>query len=292
MAHGFTLSEVVVVESLEPNEARTGAILSRTLEGLMAELAPNLKVTLWPCESALEFRSQLQHLADRSRNHGDRPLLHIEAHGSEAWGLEFANGSTLSWGDLGELLTELNVATQFNLLVVVAACYGAHLASQFSPVSPAPAWGIVAPTQSVDPGELLGGFRSFYECLLRTKDASLATDLLEGVSLSEGIWFSEMAEDWFGILVTSYIKEHLGHSAFRDWSKSLSRRMHGLGLRAGVGSVTRQLRAQHASSLTGKYFDAFFCIGRVPGAEARFAEVRERLKANIASLRATGLYAL
>jgi hypothetical protein len=292
MSHGFTLSEIVVVESLEPHEAPTGAILVKTLDGLIGELAPNLRVTHWPCESALEFRAQMQQLADRARKSGVRPLLHIEAHGSEAGGLEFANGSSLSWDDLGLLLTELNVATQFNLFVVVAACYGAHLVSQFSPLSPAPAWGIVAPTRSVDPGELLRGFRSFYGCLLRTKDATLATTILEDGNLSEGHWFSEMAEDWFGLLVTNYIKENLSHRAVRNWARSLSRRMRGQGYRAGVGSVTRQLRTQHATTLSGKYFDAFFCVGRVPGAEARFEAVRERLQRSIASLRATGLYML
>lgn len=290
MAAGFTISRFVTIQSLEPHEVQTGQILVDLLTALLREYEPTLNVVSLSCSSALEFRRLLDDLIHEAAANGDRPVIHIECHGSQTEGIEFENGSTLGWQECGELLTQLNIATRFNLLVVLAACYGAYLNGQYSPIKPSPAFCIVALTEEIDPADAIGGFRTFYTQLLQTGDAGLASSALAKLTISSGRWFSQLAEDWFVDLVDNYIKSHLNRSALEAWARSLSRRLRKSGQVASVGSTKRKLLHQNREGLTGKYFDCFFCTSEVPECSSRFSATRERIQETVAALRATGQY--
>lgn len=290
MSVGFKLSKIVVVHSLELHEVQTGEILVDLLTSLVNEHAPTLEVVAFNCHSAQEFRSFLEELTYEAANNGVRPLLHVECHGSPSAGIEFKNGSTLDWDEWGELLTQLNIATRFNLLVAVAACYGAHLNGQYSPVRPSPAYCIVAPTEEIDAADAMRGFRTFYSHLLQTGDAGIAAKEIAKIPVSSGQWFSQLAEQWFVYLIENYIKTHLSHDAFDAWARSLSRRSRNLGQACSVGATKRQLLRLNREGLTGKYFDSFFCIEQVPEGMSRFEFTRTRVKKTVDVLRATRQY--
>lgn len=292
MSAGFTISRFVVIQSLETLEVQTGQILVDLLTALLSEYEPTLNVVAYNCSSALEFRRLMNDLTHEAAINGDRPVLHLECHGSLTEGIEFENGSTLGWQECGELLTQLNIATRFNLLVVLAACYGAHLNGQYSPIKPSPAFCIVAPTEEIDPADAIGGFRTFYTHLLRTGDAGLASTALAKLPISSGQWFSQLAEDWFVDLVENYVKSHLSRSAFEVWARSLSRRLRDSGQAASVGSMKRKLLRQNREGLAGKYFDGFFCTSQIPECTGRFNTTRARIQKKLAALRATGQYAI
>ena len=290
MAVGFTISKFVIVQSLELDEVQTGEVLVELLTSLVKEYAPTLEVVAFNCHSAQEFRNFLKELTNAAATNGDRPLLHVECHGSPTEGIEFENGSTLDWAEWGELLTQLNIATRFNLLVAVSACYGAYLNGQYSPIRPSPAFCIVAPTEEINPADAMRGFRTFYSHLLQTGDAGIAAKEIVKIPVSSGQWFSQLAEQWFVYLIENYVKTNLNNDAFDAWARSLSRRLRDSGQASSVGAVKRMLLRQNREYLAGKYFDCFFCIEQVPEGMSRFGATRTQVKKTIATLHATGLY--
>jgi hypothetical protein len=292
MAIGISVSRVVVIESLRPSEVRTGALQADWIRTLVSDNDLGVGVDLVSVPGAAGFRRVIQELAVRARTSGDWPILHIECHGSKSTGLWFADGTLVPWEGLGLLFTELNVASQFNLLVLVSACYGAHLTGQFSPVKPAPAWGIIAPTHAIDPAEILAGLRTFYARFAKTSDLGVAASELSRLGLSEGNWFSKRAEEWYEQLIGVYVRKRCTPNAIRHWARTLSHKMRAAGIPASVRTLERDLAARNASDLTGKYFDRFFCVADVPGNAERFRSVRQRVRDEIDTLRATGRFAL
>lgn len=292
MATGVSLTRIVVIESLAPNEVATGQMNAEWIASLVDDHDVGIGVDLVRTSGAQGFSKLLYDLTDRARRHDDWPMLHIECHGSKSTGLWFADGSNLPWDSLAALLTDLNLATQFNLPVVLSACFGAHLTGQYSPVKPAPAFGIVAPSHTIEPAEILAGFRIFYSRFAETSDLGRATSTLAQSQISDGAWFSKLAEHWYEQLIVAYARKHCTRKAIRHWARTLAFKLRSAGTSALVRDLERELSVRCATDLTGKYFDRFFCLHDIQHNTQRFASARERVQTQIASLRATGQYVL
>ncbi len=221
------------------------------------------------------------------------PIVHVECHGSLEEGLEFENGSTLPWGELALELLPLNVACKFNLLAVFSACFGGHSLSQLGVIRPAPCWCIVAPTETVDPGEILNGLRTFYSTLLLRADAGKAVAEISKARLSQGHWFGQAAEMWFETVVLNYITKECTKEATRVRAKKLRRQMiNEGGTPKSIGSITRELCRLNRENLKGKYFDAYFQTAEIPENTLRFQHARVRLELKLKEFRGTKEYCL
>ena len=75
------VSKIVVVESLESDEPRTGHITSCLLETLVADYAPILKVQYEQCETADDFRTLVRTLTEEAFSGREVPVLHLECNG-------------------------------------------------------------------------------------------------------------------------------------------------------------------------------------------------------------------
>jgi hypothetical protein len=72
------------------------------------------------------------------------------------------SGDFLTWSELTIPLQQLNVATNCNLIVVVAACLGFAAIQALTKGPRAPAVALVGPDATLDAGELLLGTKEFY----------------------------------------------------------------------------------------------------------------------------------
>ena len=291
MLSGFTFNRIVIVQSLEPPEVATGRILSEFIAGHSYLANANLPIKVINCGYAAEFLQIIDQLA-KEAGESNVPLLHVECHGDPQDGLEFENGSSLQWEQVASALLPLNVASKFNLLAVFSACFGAHFIGQMGVIEPAPCWCIVAPTETVDPGEVLASFRAFYGALFNSGDMGRAVRAIAGCSLSQGRWLSEPAEIWFQKLVTGYVKTHCNEPAARARAKVLHRQLKAQGQHKGIGSFLRILRARNRESLLGEYFERYFITQKIPENIQRFDNVRQRVKTELATLRSTGRYVI
>jgi hypothetical protein len=78
-------------------------------------------------------------------------MIHFECHGCPD-GLGVANKELITWDDLRKPLIEINRICRLNLLIVLAACNGAHLMKVATKMDRAPFWAIIGPEVEVTAG--------------------------------------------------------------------------------------------------------------------------------------------
>lgn len=121
-----------------------------------------------------ELIDTLAHLTAEAEK-GLRPILHIDSHGTVAEGLLLApSGERMGWGEIIELLRDLNVATHNNLVCVFALCFGLHVYKQVSLKKPVPAYLFIAPPSEVNVGFLEEQTLAFYREINRTSNVTAA----------------------------------------------------------------------------------------------------------------------
>jgi hypothetical protein len=130
---GMRFDYVLVIELLNPEEERTGKMLIDKLQDISEVLQFELKV----CNNLIEVVNAIKEAELNIKTKGI-PIIHFEAHGlsrsdENPGGIGF-NGNNnytgvfISWNELWEPLRQLNLATDFNLIVVAAACSGDDIA--------------------------------------------------------------------------------------------------------------------------------------------------------------------
>lgn len=244
------------------------------------------------CGNANEFRAILAETTREVVETNLNPLLHVECHGDAETGLEFANGSTISWNELSSILVELNTATRFNLVATFAACYGGHFLSEIDSTSPAPVYAMLAPTETVDPAEIFGGSRLFYATLFQTREAGEAIDALSNMQLSSGEWFAQHAERWFERVTLGYVENYCTHSATRARCNKLFHQLKREGRFLDMSEIKAKLREANRIALLGNHFDTFFMTAKVPENRLRFQALRLKMEQTVDRLRATGRYVI
>lgn len=156
---GVRATNVWIIEWLSPGEKRTG----NELHIWMQSQRPGWSV-YDRCESKTEVVRSIEHAAGLAKRSGKVPILHIEAHGCDM-GIASSNdprGDFLSWSELTIPLQQLNVATNCNLIVVVAACFGFAAIQALTKGPRAPAVALVGPNATLSGNELLLGAKEFY----------------------------------------------------------------------------------------------------------------------------------
>lgn len=153
-------TNVWIIEWLSSDERHTG----RELHEWMAAQRPGWSMYC-RCESKEQVIQSIEHARRRCiQQPGMIPILHIEAHGSNAGLAPSNNNHTdwLSWEELTIPLQQLNLATRCNLVVVIAACVGFAAIQALRQGPRAPAVALVGPDAMVKPNNLLWGTKEFY----------------------------------------------------------------------------------------------------------------------------------
>ncbi|GER09197.1 hypothetical protein [Variovorax boronicumulans] len=288
---GFRYTKFVVVQSLEPNERETG---TETAEFLRRELEARkicVPVQLERCWSAAEFLALMNRLIQEA-SQGEIPILQIDCHGDDMQGLEFENSSMVAWPTLGEYLLRLNIATGFNLLAVVSACFGAYFLGQMSPVERCPCYGLISTTKQVKPSELNAGFEDFYRVFLDTRDVGQAAQALAVRTLREGRWFTMPAEWWFESTVRGYLEFKCTRRVVQERARNINKELRLRGRRELSQSKLFDIHRRNQEGLVLRLFSTFFSIGDVPSNVDRFSDCYARAEAWVARIRARGTHIL
>ena len=149
-----------IVEWLNPQDQKTAGLLHDWLQ----DRRPGWSAYV-PCKSKTDVLAAIERATVRAQQSRITPLLHLEAHGDEI-GLGGPDGSggseLLTWEELADPLQRLNLATQCNLVVLVAACTGFAGVAAFFRGPRAPAVALVGPSERIVEGNLLRGTKEFY----------------------------------------------------------------------------------------------------------------------------------
>ena len=160
-------THIWIIEWLSSSDRHTG----RELHEWMQERNYSFRSEYCECSSKDEVLAALERATTDAEHHGTIPLIHLEAHGSEEGLSDSEEGvNVLTWDELIKPLQRLNIATRFNLIVLIAACQGyagiITFFKAFKKLIPiAPALVIAGPYDDLRVDKLLLGSKEFYRRL-------------------------------------------------------------------------------------------------------------------------------
>lgn len=199
---------VLILEWLTEKDEPTGAQLHGFLPsvGFLSELVV--------CHSWEDVRGALELAASALKTKGV-PVIHLETHGSDPWksepkdiGFGRDDASGVAWTKLGALLAQLNVAAEFRLIFVSAACWGSGvIATIGSGEHPAPFACAVGFRTEVGEGRLRDSMKELYRSIKRgvTLEESVASAQRE-LTGGQEIKLEKMVELAAKVLCTVYYK--------------------------------------------------------------------------------------
>lgn len=215
-------NQILIVDSLPEGQLNTAARLfgdARDWARVIGDVPHIASVRIPSSGAFLDLLAQLAHQASREPY---APLLHIECHGGEG-GLEFADGSWLTWDDMKPAFVDLNVATRLNLITVVAACHGGAIASFVRAEHRAPFWAFLAPKRQISAGDLEAALSAFYQALLMTRSSERAMGALRATRAGNEFW-QLSAQTIYRLIVEYYAERHLTDEAVQLRAEALRAR--------------------------------------------------------------------
>ncbi|RWO29677.1 MAG: hypothetical protein EOS10_22855 [Mesorhizobium sp.] len=172
---------IVWIHSLPEREMGPSRRVLEDLEGLAS--AGGFPVFAYAVGDRAELRELFRQLRTQAEQ-GLRPVLHVDAHGTDADGLLLApSGEHVGWAEIIEDLRALNVATANNLTCIFALCFGLHLYKQVSLKRPVPSYLFFAPPEETSVGFLEAQTLAFYREMNRTSNVTAAFDATLGAAM-------------------------------------------------------------------------------------------------------------
>lgn len=172
-----------------------------------------IKVTYHPVEEKDILRAVMLGIVAEAEA-GHYPLIHIEAHGEErppgdsgtSPGIQLASGESVGWPELTPFLTEINRATRLRLLIYVATCFGADIATLVRPTERAPARMLIGPKEQISMGVLETGTTTFYRSLFQKGDGGQA---LRDMNEATNYAFYPFSAEWLFLqILKGYFNEY------------------------------------------------------------------------------------
>ena len=189
MEDRLSFSKIHIIEWLKPanrqtgedGDRRTGEETYRELKTLIPASGSRMDVILHRVSSRATFIKRLGRIEEDFRASRKVPLLQIETHGDDDNGIGPSEDDGLTWPELMEALTPLNLATGVRLPVVLAACHGIWGIKMAQPMERSPFLALLGPNRKVYPGEVVRGMRAFYRGIFEHKDGSRAVQMLNNI---------------------------------------------------------------------------------------------------------------
>lgn len=278
MSSGNIFSKLWVIESLPQGELRTGKRLVESQLEDAKRTHPTLKVALEQPTTKSAFLIVLEKIRIESSK-GEYPMIHLECHGCQR-GLEVASGELVEWDELRNLLIEINRSCQLNLMIVVAACNGAHLIKVATALDAAPFWAIIGSEAEVSAGDIQDNFGEFYKSFFDELDGDKAIEILnQGKSRQKRQYHFLSAEGLFSRAYLKYYKNYCIGKGKKERIESLTSQamQNAIVQKRGVNWARKQVKKglatedQHFEKLKSR----FFFIDIYPENRNRFSVSKE-----------------
>ena len=204
---GNTFNKLWIIESLPSGELRTGKNLFDNQLDKARQEQEDLVVEFAEPITKAELFAVLEKIRNEALN-GIYPMIHFECHGCED-GLGTASGELVEWEQIREILIKINLSSKLNLMIVIAACNGAHIIKVSTKLDAAPFWAIIGPEAEVSAGHIQDNFGRFYESFFSDLDGDKAISILnEGAAYSDRTYHFLSAAGLFSRAYRAYYKKH------------------------------------------------------------------------------------
>jgi hypothetical protein len=175
----LSYDKIWIIQWLRNDDRETGKELHDALNRVTNDLIPIVFNEVFSRKDLIDVLNEV--LIDVTTNK-TVPILHIETHGNDDFiGTDFDDDMhKMSHLDLLGSFRKINIETQFNLFIVVAACFGVKLGNIImgTLLQPSPFWGLLGPVRKTTPDAIFQGFFAFYKCLLSRQSISNALSSL------------------------------------------------------------------------------------------------------------------
>lgn len=267
---------LIIVDSIPHGELNTAQNLRDDLHITAAAFSPTPALEYVRTESAGELLDLLQTLRDEVKGGAVIPALHIECHG-DLDGFVLADGVFVEWDLLKTPLTELNVATELNLFITVAACVGGALAKVTRLGDRAPYWGLIGPAKDMMANELEVSFRALYSKFFETRSAVEALAAFEATT-TPGTYLRTTAQGMFEKAWRHFKETHATPDALEARAESLIERQKALlaELQFTQAELVRRFKAAEPV-LYRRYVETYFMCDLYPGHRERFQPTTEQV---------------
>jgi len=274
MDSGTSFHKLWVIESLPAGDLKTGQHLVENQLRQAKHRHPDLAVAFTQPDTKDALLHVLATIRDEARQKGLGPMIHFECHGSRD-GLQTASGEFIPWEDLRQLLIEINHACRVNLVIVLAACNGAHLIKVASKLDRAPFWAIIGPDTPVAAGDLECDFGAFYAKFFESLDADEAMAVLNHGAIGTDRKYHFMSA--VGLFIKTFAWYHKNQCVGRGRRLRVEKlvsesQQHPEVARRGVAWARKQIKTAiaHDEPYFNEKRTAFFFIDQFPENAARF----------------------
>ncbi len=245
---------VVVLQSLTPDEPRTGANVFKSTIGPICERDGQVCEFHEP-RSPAELVAILKQVEGNCTERGWMPIVHLDTHGDDIDGLKIEpSGEFISWEELGGHLRRINRACANRLVAVVAACFGMHalsaIANREALDDVSPFYALVGPNDVVSAPTLEEAMVYFYRSALN------GTSITDAVAARKPPLYDFLSES---ILINAVLR----HLRDRCMGEGLQRRIERLTgvaiaqdrIESRVPQDTRQMLQAARRALQAENFD-------------------------------------
>jgi hypothetical protein len=252
---------VLIIEWLNTGDQRTGAMLRDKLQ------ARQLRVEFVECRRPSDVCSALTRARESIKDCGI-PIVHIESHGDDPQQVtlkERAFGThvdSISWKELGQWMSPLNQASDFNILLVGASCWGLSAAGTFRLHEAAPFVGCIGFISSVVESSLRDAMSELYRSLLvehQDIPSSVASANRELHRADEALAFTSAPRLAMMVAMNTY-KTIVSESSFDEIQPHLTKvaRSPGMATQDLSESTWKAKREEVAKRLMGKVWTEWF----------------------------------
>ena len=175
----ISFDKIFVIQSLDKNEDElTGELLFNEVLQYFKTKYPDKDAELIKVDTPDELIKALAGIKSECETKKIKPIIHFEIHGLEDRTGLCLNSGSVNWADLYESLIEINIASQWNLFVTMAVCFGNYAMFLIKPLHPAPFTGILGSFDSIYEDDLYIKYNAFYSELLNSLDFEKALQQL------------------------------------------------------------------------------------------------------------------
>jgi hypothetical protein len=173
------VGRIWVLESLGDDDRHTGIAIREHLRDLFIAWENPPEVTYRDIASGAALFAALEEVRADVERTGRYPILDIECHGfDDHSGVALRDGSGATWAELKPHLQAINLASRFNLVLIMACCSGGYFSIEERLHEPATFLAYLGPTTEVDAGELERALKAFFTALFDRRDVSEAINAM------------------------------------------------------------------------------------------------------------------
>ena len=262
---------IAILDAIPDGELNTARRLRESLHDLSDYEEVGLQVRYVRIETLDDLKDGIQSLIDEIQTRGLKPWIHLEGHGlDDESGFQTANSTNCTWEFFKDLITPINVLSGFNVLLILATCFGGSFTAAIKTSDRAPVLGLVGPIEEIEVGHIDDGFISFYRAFFNSSSLKEALRALNTASPGTQYYWNT-AEQFFYDVWSNYKRKHCTKKEIANRARRIFRNAKE-GKQSNVLSIDRIKRMfpSMEKQLFERYRNTYFMYDLDKGFQKKF----------------------